>query len=255
MYESDLPDSVKGFSHFGQVHLTILCGICILGITACLWYRKLSEKMQIRTGHIIGIMLVCMDLYKNIVLLLLGHMEVEYLPLHLSGLSLFMELIYSYRRTPFWGNVLYCLCAPGALSALLFPDWIRYPVLSFMTLHDFSTHSLLVIYPCMLLAAGRIKPDIRYLWKVLAFLLAIAFCMIGVNQVLHTDFMFLRLPSIGSPLIIIRTLFGEKLYLFGYFLLVSAVIFLFYLPQVIWQFICRKRKKSDALEKNAESKE
>lgn len=245
VYETDLPDTVKGFSHFGPFHLGVLAFLAAVAVAAGLWYRKQPEMRQIRVGHIIGISLVAMDFYKNMVLFLLGHMAVEYLPLHLCGLSLFMELLYSYRRTPFWGNVLYCLSAPGALAALLFPDWVRYPVLSFMTLHDFSTHGLLVIYPCMLLIAGKIRPDIRYLWKVLAFLLGLAFPMMAVNHLLHTDFMFLRLPSIGSPLIIIRQIFGAKGYLFGYFLLAAAVITAFYLPPAVVQLIQRCRKRNE----------
>lgn len=246
VYETDLPASVKGFRHFGPEHLTWLFLLTAAGFLACRWYRRLPEAEQRKAGHVIGILLVCMDAYKNLVLLALGHMAVEYLPLHLCGLSIFMELIYSYRETPFWGNVLYALSAPGAMSALLFPDWIRYPVFNFMDIHDFTIHGLLVIYPCMLLAAGKIKPDIRFYWKVMAFLLGLGLVMLKINRLLGTDFMFLGLPSVGSPLIVIRDLFGTRLYLAGYYLLVSAIVFLLYLPPVCYHAVragVRKQRK------------
>ena len=243
VYETDLPASIKGFREFGPEHITWLVLLILTGFLACRWYRKLQPQTQRKVGHAIGITLVCMDAYKNIVLLALGHMDVEYLPLHLCGLSIFMELIYSYAETPFWGNVLYCLSAPGALSALLFPDWIRYPVWNFMDIHDFTLHGLLVIYPCMLLVAGKIKPDIRYFWEVMVFLIGLAVVMSGVNALLGTDFMFLRLPSVGSPLIAIRNLFGARWYLAGCFLLVSSIVFLIYLPPLLYSMLKRRKQK------------
>lgn len=241
VYYKDLPENFPRLDMYGIAHISFLILTLIIGIIACRWYKKLSERKQIQVGHIIGISMVCMDIYKDIVLFSLGYMSVQYLPLHLCGLSIYVELLYSYYPRPFIGNFIFCLSAPGALSAILFPDWTSYNVWNFMNIHGFALHGLLVIYACMLIYSGRIKPDIKYVKKVFLSLIPLSLVIHIINVKNGSNFLFIERASPGSPLVAISNITGPKFYIIGYAAFVAALVFIFYSIAIIYGLI-KKRK-------------
>ena len=103
--------------------------------------------------------------------------------------------------------------------------------MNFMHLHSFTIHTLLVLYPCMLTYAGDIKPEVKYLPKCIALLLAFAVPAIIANELVGTNFMFLAKASAGSPLIIFENLWGN--HLLGYPVLIGLVIIIMYGPVIL----------------------
>ena len=136
------------------------------------------------------------------------------------------------------GQILYSVCFPGAMCALLFPDWTMFPILHFQSIHSFVYHTLLVQVSLAPVVTGRIRPGLRQVWKSMAFLVAVAIPVGVLNRLLHTNYMFLGHPSADSPLELLGNIPGRYGYLAGYFLLVLAVEIAMNLP---WSIFTRRR--------------
>ena len=171
---------------------------------------------------------------------MIGAFSVGYLPLHLCSLAMFVCLYYgAHPWSKNCGQILYSVCFPGAMCALLFPDWTMFPILHFQSIHSFVYHTLLVQVSLAPVVTGRIRPGLRQVWKSMAFLVAVAIPVGVLNRLLHTNYMFLGHPSAGSPLELLGNIPGRYGYLAGYFLLVLAVEIAMNLP---WSIFTRRRQ-------------
>lgn len=228
--ESQLPDDV-GFSPMGSAHIFILLLILTATVLLFLVFTRLPEQGRRRLYWLMALALPLFELLKDFILALIGAFSVGYLPLHLCSLGMFVCLYYArHPESDFCGQLLYSVVFPGALAALLFPDWCRFPVLHFQSLHSFLYHGMLMQLSLLPLIAGAIRPGLRQIPKSLIFLLCVSVPVYGMNRLLHTNYMFLSQPAPGSPLGLFAKIPGSYGYLGGYFLLVLAVIFLLNLP-------------------------
>ena len=129
---------------------------------------------------------------------------------------------------------------PGALAALLFPDWSYYPALHFMTVCSFALH-ILVFCTILMQVPGRdIRPDVESLPQCLGIMLAIAIPVYVFDVLTNTNYLFLNWPSPGSPLELFAFL-GRPGYLLGYIPLIAVVWLFLYPPFILKQ---KKHKKS-----------
>jgi hypothetical integral membrane protein (TIGR02206 family) len=243
-YELELPDSVPGFTLYGPWHIFWLALTASLCLGLAPLYRRASPKRQRAVGLGMTIAMVVIEVCNDIILLYLGRFSWEYLPLHLCGLAIFVCLAHAIHPSDWAGQTLYCLGLPGALAAMLFPDWTRCPPLQFENLHSFSLHTLLILYPVLQLAAGRIRPRLAHCWKPAVFLICTAVPLYFLNHIWGTNFMFLNWPSPGSPLVLMAQVLGNPGYLAGYALLVIAIVLLLYLPPTAYQRYRRKKDQS-----------
>ncbi len=228
-YTTDIPKGL-GFSLFGKEHMTWLAGIIILGACLCVLYRKSGEQRRLATQRVLGTMILVFDLYKDVVLVVTGKFNTWELPFDLCGLAVFICFAYAWTNWDKLDEILYFLCMPGAVSALLFPNWTRYPQLNYMNIHSFLIHGLLVVFPMMLIIGGRVRPRFSHYYRVWAFLAVLVPIELLLNAKLGTNFLFLEKPSAGSPLVPLFELTGEHFYYLGFALLVAGVNFLMYLP-------------------------
>lgn len=133
-----------------------------------------------------------------LVLLLEGRGK-EALPLHLCGLSALAAAALALHPRAFLLDALWYLGMPGALLALLFPA----PAVSrFQLAMNASygvTHILILLIPCVLIAAGM-RPGQGKAAKMFFLLDAAALPVCAVNQWLETDYLFLMVPPAGTPL-------------------------------------------------------
>lgn len=226
-YWSDLPEQ-DAFSVFGPVHMIWLIAEAAFICVGVYIYRKkeLCKRRAMRRG--IAAAMLVMEVYKDLVLIVTGHMDVQYLPLQLCGLAILVEALYAFAPCAFLGEVMCVLCMPGAAAALIFPDWTRYPVVNFMNLHSFIVHGLLVLMPCMVLASDEYVPKIRRAYMVFAFLIGAAFVDWCVNSLADCNFMFLRWPSANSPFMGIYQTYGYGVYMAVYASVVCLAIFALY---------------------------
>ena len=199
----DLPDGV-GFSYFGVKHLTALGVIAVCIVLLCILFRHLTQIGQDRMLKTIAVLTAAGEVIKDSFLLYIGHMSMEYLPLHLCSFAIIVFLVHAFmkesRLKDALGEITWCLLLPGSLCALLFPNWKAYPMLTFMNLHSFYWHALLVLYPLLLLIGGRIRPTLKHWWYAVLFLLIVVPPVYLFDVRTGYNYMFVYVPMAGTPL-------------------------------------------------------
>lgn len=242
-----------GFGLWSWQHIIMLAVLMIWCCAVFLWLRKQSVSRQNRYFRIAAGAMVGMEFVKDLILGLIGAFSVGYLPLHLCSLCMLVCLYYgTHPASDFCGQMLYSVCFPAAVSALLFPDWTNFPLLHFQSLHSFVYHALLLQLGLAPVLLGRIKPGVRQVWKPLVFLILTAIPVGGLNRLLHTNYMFLSRPSAGSPLVFLGRLPGRWGYLMGYGVLVLGVLTLLNLPFSLWGLLRNHSRIMDETQQNAE---
>lgn len=238
--ENQLPAGM-GFSLYDSGHLSALTGCLAAAFLALLLFRRRSLLAQNRFMKLLSLSMLVMEVIKDLILAALNAFSVGYLPLHLCSLSMFVCLYYAWHPdSRAAGHILYSVVLPGAICALLFPNWTKFPLLHFQSVHSFLYHTLLVLFSLMPVVYGRFRPGLRGALPSLLFLLAVSLPVGILNRFLGTNYMFLRGPSKGSPLEALTVLPGQYGYLVGYLILVLAVIVFMNLPFSLWACLHRK---------------
>lgn len=230
-YESQLPAGV-GFDWYGTGHwawLITIAGACVLvGILAPRLPRRGQLLLQ-RGLCLCSAALICgMELF----FWLTGNMGPWALPLHLCAMAPFLTVLHSFFRRDWLDQVVYSLCMPGAVAALLFPGWSNYPLCSFMGIEGFLSHGLILAYGVTALACGRLRPRLTHLWKVWVFIGVVVPPVYWFNRRFGTNYWFVNWSVPGSPLEFLAR-FGFPGYLIAYGALALAIMLLLDLPWMI----------------------
>lgn len=231
MFETELPAG-SGFELFGLCHLIWLSSIVIFSWISGRWYAGKREWERKKIRQVMGVVFPIISIYRDTVLMVTGHFDQNFLPLHLCGMALWIAALYIWTENRFLGVVYVQLCIPGAAGALLFPDWSGYPLFNYMHIHDFISHGLIVAFGYWLLRADELVPGWKDLWMTFVFGIVGCFLIYPVNVWLGTNYWFLNRPSAGSPLVWIREAAGNTWYLAAYFLFCFIIV-------VIWQGIIK----------------
>lgn len=231
MFESELPAG-SGFPLFGICHVAWLVIILGIGIWFVRWYCRQGCTIRQCTQYAIGIIMPVIAVYRDSVLMLTGHWGKGFLPLHLCGMALWIAPLYIFTRRRWVGVIYVTLCVPGAIGALLFPDWNMYPLWNYMHIHAFVSHGLLVILGLAWICSGEILPCWREFYIPVLFGITGFIGIHWINNQLHTNYWFLNVPSEGSPLIWILQVTGSKCYRIGYFIFCMCVV-------ALWMLILR----------------
>jgi hypothetical integral membrane protein (TIGR02206 family) len=230
-----------GFSMYGAAHLAWLAALaCFVALYAAA-YKNAGERRRSAMRLAIAIPIFAAEIIKDILACAGGWPSWDLLPLHLCGFSIMLICFHAIKPTAFSGECLYALSLPGALAALLFPNWTRQPLLNFFCIHSFWVHGMLIAFPAMLVAAGEIRPAFRGLWRPALFVAATAFPVYFVNKALDTNFYFINAASEGSPLVFLQEKMGNPGYLAGYAALLGCVWAVLYAPFALWGLIGRRR--------------
>lgn len=223
----NIPEGV-GFQAYGVTHiLWLFAGIIFCG-TACFFYRRLSADKRKIALRVLGAYIVLQEMVKNLVLIVLGQFSWGYLPFHLCGINILLIAFDIIKQTKTVRSFLYYFAIPGALLALLFPNWTKMPVWNFFHIHSFTIHILLVLYPLLLVTTNQVSTDLKAALKGVALLVVIAIPVYGLNLLWGTNFMFLMRPDSGNPLELFEKLLGSHLW--GFPILLPVVVFVMYLP-------------------------
>lgn len=220
-----------GFAMFDSCHVAWLVGFVLFTAGCCLVYRRLGLKGRKWMRIAMAALIVADEALKLATLLIGGNFSVNYLPLHLCSINLFLIAWHAFRPSKTLDNYLYAVCVPAALAALLSPNWTALPPTSLMHIHSFTFHILLACYPIMLLAGGDIRPRLRSLPKVVLLLCCLAAIAATANEVLGTNFMFLSYASKSNPLYWFKKHLGNHLW--GYAILAPLLIGGMYAPEII----------------------
>ena len=231
-----IPEGV-GFQAYGLTHILWLLAGLILWVGGCVFYRRLSARKQKMTLTVLGAYIFLQEMVKNLVLILLGEFGWGHLPFHLCGINILLIAFDVVKQTKTVRSFLYYFAIPGAMLALLFPNWTETPVWNFFHIHSFTIHILLVLYPLLLVTTGQAPTELKAAIKGVALLVAIAIPVYFLNLLWDTNFMFLMEPDSGNPLEMFEKLLGSHLW--GFPILLPVVILVMYIPV----FVVKKRKE------------
>ena len=235
-----IPDGV-GFEHFSPLHIGWLIFAAAFITAVSLIYRRQDGEKRSKTRKLLAALLVADELWKMFWLTVGHRYEIQYLPLHLCSINIFLIAYHCFRPNKALDNFLYIVCIPGALAALLFPSWSVLPFANFMHLHSFTVHTLLVAYPVVLLVNGDLRPDLKELPKSLLLLAALAGIALCINILFDENFMFLMYAEPGNPLYIFEEAFGS--HLVGFPIIIVGIILVMYGIPFLFQ---KNRKKQPA---------
>lgn len=226
-YWDELPND-SGFTLFGAVHIGWLAVITVTICITTYHFRKLSQESKIKILKTLTLISLGLEAVKDIFLTVTGHMGVQYLPLEMCGLAIFVELAYAFTRADFLGEIMCIISMPGALAALLFPNWTRYPLLNFLHIDSFLLHGILVAVPILTVSSGVYLPKIKNIFKVFIFLIIVVPIVYLTDAWQGTNFMFLDHPSKGSPFTGVYEKWGYSGYMLVYAFTVLICIFVMY---------------------------
>jgi hypothetical integral membrane protein (TIGR02206 family) len=230
--QDSIPEGL-GFKAFDLTHILWLLAGLLLWVTACIFYRKLSEKKRKTVLTVLGAYIFIQEMVKNLVVYLAGEFSWGYLPFHLCGINILLIAFDIFKQTKVVRSFLYYFAIPGAMLALLFPNWTEVPVWNFFHLHSFTIHILLVLYPLLLVTTGQADTDLKSAIKGVGLLVAMAIPVYGLNLLWGTNFMFLMKPDKGNPLEMFEKLLGSHLW--GFPILLPVVVLVMYLPTRIFK--------------------
>lgn len=214
-YETQIPFNV-GFSLFGRVHFFWLISITICLSIFLYFFQKYEKKVQQQILHLLGWSLILLEIGRIVFLWKIHFLSVYELPLHLCGLAGILCFLHAYTKWDWLAQTIYVACLPGTIGALLFPDWTMYPILNVIHIQAFLFHGLVIFYAMAMLFCG-FDPSIKKIYKPILFLGLSAVPIYAFDLYFKANYMFLQLPSKGSPLMILAKFTGEKWYLAGLF--------------------------------------
>ncbi len=227
-----IDESYRSFNYFDSTHITLIAIAAIIITASVLIFRRMGNEGKTKFLSVITVLLLLDELAKYAIAFMANSWSWRYLPLHLCSINIFVCLIYTITKKKFFAEILYCLCLPGAIIAMLVPSWNILPIFSAMHLHSANVHIMLALYPILLLSNG-FRPNFRHLPKILPLLLTVCVPIYFINKWLGTNFFFLS-ETAGNPVLeMLASILGENYFFLGLPVLLAVVWVLLYLPWVI----------------------
>lgn len=223
-YETNLPDGT-GYKLFGIEHFFMI----VLVIISCLlvvykYNRTEAYEKRIKIKSFFANSAMALLVARIVYLLIGGYMSVYELPLHLcsiAGILCFID-IYSHKK---WIKVvLYSVCLPGLVLAIIFPNGNMYPLCSFISIQSYMFHAITIIYILLFVNDREIKASIKNIGISCMFLMLIVPVVLILDVILECNYMFLRIPSAKSPLVMLYNGTTYIGYLTRYAILVLMII-------------------------------
>lgn len=232
--EYTLPSDVPGFAHFSLGHLLWLALAAVLSMGLASAVKKWGERRRLLCRRAVMVLLIADELFKYAIALYSRDFRPSFLPLHLCSINIFVIAADAIRPSPSLREILYAVCLPGALFALLFPGWAYLPLKNALCIHSFTAHILLLLYPVLLLAEG-FRPCFRRFLRVLPAALPAVGIAYVFNRIFGTNFMFLAWAGEGNPLSWFESWLGNPGYLLGIPVIALGCWAVLYGMPVLWK--------------------
>ena len=223
---------MDSFEHFCPEHIGTLIIIAIAITVGLLLLKKRSDKTVQAVARVLSLIVLLGELLQDILLIRDGGNLIGFLPLHLCNLGIFVNLAASFSRgkvQSFFAEISVVLILPGAVGALVFPDWTYRPFWSYLPLLCFFTHALLVFIPVLFLAKKKANISFRHFWYSYLFLLMVTPPIYLLDKQTGVNYMFLLYPPKDAPLEWINSITGDSFYIAGLLILVTVILAIEYL--------------------------
>lgn len=237
-YETNIPHGV-GFGLYKAGHLIWMSCIALFLTVACLWFGGQNSKKKERILNLTVAVSLSFTAGQDVILAAIGQMNVQMLPLHLCDLAAFFYLFQRITKWNTLGEICICLLLPGAICAILFPNWTHYPMFNFMVIHGFVYHTFIILYPLLLLQYG-VYPRFHNVWKSFVFLGCLVPPVYWFDRVFESNYMFLLYAPENSPLELLSAYMGTSGYLVGY---AGTVVLILLGIYGLFELLYRIRKK------------
>jgi len=205
-FGSNLSSIPNPIGLFTEQHFFVLLLMLIGSVYWIKAYIHSENKKSLMRAT--AIIILALELSRQAILMATGQYAWEFLPLHLCGLGVFIIFLDAYWENKYTKEILFMLTFPGALAALITPDWVVFPLFNFFSLQSFIIHALEVVYVLMRYGAKEIKPSLKKVWIPTLFLIVALPIIQMVNRNLGTNFFFLEVGAPGSPLETLQAEFG-----------------------------------------------
>lgn len=245
VYEDELSEGA-GYDYFSLEHIMCLTVFILIVILICMFCREGDghrKDILLKTASVGNLIL---EAGKDIILAVRGYMNIFELPLHICSLAMFVCLVNAYtgnrRVKEFTGELSAVLLLPAAIAAVIFPDFHKYPVFSFMNIYGYLGH--LLITGCIISMLTKvkheddisrmiqIKPHISRMYKVVIYIAVTATAMYYFDICFDVNYYFVNWPPADSPLVLLQEWFGVSGYKFGFFGLLVVMVLVMYL--IFW---------------------
>lgn len=238
-FRTDIPQAL-GTPNFSPTHLSWMVISLFLIVVMLLVYRRLSPTVRDRVIKGIAVLIALLDIARWLWAIFLEHYSVlDMLPLHLCSLTTWTHLAGVFSGKTMFKEFGYALGLPGALAAILTPDWYAYPFLSFQYLQAALIHTLLVLVPVLWVWGDGFRPNWRRLPKLFGLLALYAIPVALINQWLGSNYLFIHWAPKDTPLEIFEKWFGNPGYLVPLVALILVVWAILYLP---WAITDRRKR-------------
>ncbi|MDR2976539.1 MAG: TIGR02206 family membrane protein [Streptococcaceae bacterium] len=230
-----------GFGMFSPIHMMVLLALGIATVLIVSKYYSAGEKERKTFRVRIAVIVLALEVFKDLLLILTGQFTNANWPFELCGMAIFIIAVDAFHSGKTTRELLYSLALPGALMALITPNWVKNDIVNVFVWQSFVIHMLIIAYVLMRLFSREIVPSLKNLWRSVVFLLIVGPLNYWLNFIWGTNFMFLSTPSPGSPLELLGQTFG-KFYLFGFTGLLLVFWLFMYLPWEIVKIRKSRRK-------------
>lgn len=242
--KNTIPDGY-GFKLFGTTHILWLCAFVALCAISLIIYKRLNAKHRNIMRIVLASIVFFLETVKNCVAAAAGNFNVGHLPFHLCGISFILISFSIFKRNKTVEVFLYYIGIPGAMFALLTPDWTRLPCNNFFHMHSFIIHMFLVLYPFVLVASGEVKPDLKSIPKCILLLVGFAIPALILNIMFDQNFMFLMNNAGVGFLKMFEDIFGAHQWVFP--ILLPIVILIMSTPLLIANKIKKTKQNKKEL--------
>ena len=251
-YRTYLPAGT-GDAYFSRPHILMLSIITAAVVCTYFWSRHVTAHTRQVVLKVIPVGMTVMEVFKDWLLEIQGADMIGYLPLQLCSLGVLVFYFAAFSQRPrverFFGEVACVLIAPGAVAALLFPNWNHsYMLWSIFSIHSYGWHTMLLLFPIIYTAEdvmhredGRTTVSIRHIWYSVLFLCVVVPPVMWFDKRFDCNYMFLNWPSKGSPLVWLADRMGNPGYLVGFAIMVFLILLAIYLSV---EFLRAVRRRS-----------
>ncbi len=242
--DSQMPEGI-GFKHYDLTHILWLLAFVILCTVCTIIYKKLNEKNRNIMRVCLASIVFVLEMAKNFVAIAVDDFHIGHLPFHLCGINVLLVTFCIFKRSKTVENFLYYIGIPGAMLALLIPDWVKMPCLNYFHIHSFLIHIFLVLYPFVLVASGDLKPDLKSMPKCILLLIGFAIPALILNLIFDTNFMYLMDTSGIGFLQMFKDIFGAHQWAFP--ILLPVIMLIMSIPLIIANKIKKTKENKKEL--------
>ena len=195
---------MDAFSLFGTEHIIWLIACAVLLLLSLTASR--GSAVFVRAVAVIA---VSFHLIQCAFRIYEGSYDLYTLPIHICAISSYFTLIHALTGSAIIGEILFFPGLPGAICALIWPDWTMYRPFGVLSITGFLSHIAIVIYVLTAIRAGMIRPSLKKSYIPVMFIALYSVLIIPFDKHFHANYGFLNVPSPGSVLEIIAKIFGS----------------------------------------------